>query len=158
MCIRDRRYSDDGDTSLGLLYIDEHFYGYTLEDTFNVNTIAGRARIPEGIYMIDFHQEASPFTKQYQKTRSWFSWHLQLKNVEGFKNVYIHNGGTHEDSKGSILISKGLDISDSRTFLQGSKETFEEFYGIISDYLNADTPVRIEVLNEYWIEEIKTKN
>lgn len=149
------RYSDDGETTLGLLYIDGSFYCYTLEDTYREVKIPGKTRIPAGSYKVDFIKEETSLTLLYRKTRDWFDYHLEIKNVPGFVGVYIHNGGTSADTEGCLLIADGITANDTVKTLTNSRQTYEEFYKLIGGKLRNNTTVNITIYNENWIDQLK---
>jgi hypothetical protein len=149
------RYSDDGQTTVGLLYINGSFYCYTLEDTFNEEKVPGETRIPEGTYNIGFREEETEFTRTYkERYPEWFSWHLQLQNVPGFDSIYIHNGGDPTDTEGCILVSDSLSISDETTVFSNSRNTFNRLYRFLSDKLENSIPVRIVIRDEKWYKDL----
>jgi hypothetical protein len=149
------RYTDDGETTLGLLYIDDEFYCYTLEDTFREIKVQGKTRIPAGTYNVDFIKQITPLTLTYRKTRDWFDYHLEIKNVPGFTGVYIHNGGTSADTEGCLLIAHGISANNTTKMLTSSRQTFEEFYKLIGHRLRNDYTVTITIYNENWIDQLK---
>ena len=59
------RYSDDGDSTMGLLFIDGKFECHTLEDEHRDVKKPGETRIPEGKYKVNFRNERTPLTKKY---------------------------------------------------------------------------------------------
>lgn len=63
------RYIDDGQTTLGLLFLRKKFFAYTLEDTHREEKMAGETRIPAGNYKIDFNKNLTDLTKKYRETR-----------------------------------------------------------------------------------------
>jgi hypothetical protein len=74
-----QRYSDGGDSTLGLLFIDGQFNGYTLEDEHRDVKVADETRIPAGRYEIKFREAAaSKMNQRYQSKYPWFTWHLWL--------------------------------------------------------------------------------
>lgn len=153
LTLRLMRYSDDGNTTLGLIYIADSFYCYSLEDTFQLQKVAGATRIPAGTYDIDFRKEESPLTKKYrEKYPDWFTFHLQLDNVPGFENIYIHSGGTATDTEGCLLVSDSLNVSDKAKFLTNSRSTFKRLYNFTSKELNSGKKVRIQILDENWFQ------
>lgn len=153
LTLRLKRYSDDGQTTLGLVYLGEHFYCYSLEDTFQLQKVAGQTRIPAGTYTINFREEESPLTKKYRdKYPDWFTFHLQLQNVPGFENIYIHSGGTSEDTAGCLLVSDSFNISDKAKFLTNSRATFKKLYNFLSKELKAGKQVRIQIFDENWFQ------
>lgn len=149
------RYSDDGETTIGLLNIDRQFYCYTLEDTFHEAKIKGKTRIAAGIYSVEFRSETTELTLKYRdRYPEWFTFHLQLQNVPGFDSIYMHNGGDHTDTDGCILVSDSLNINNQKTFLSNSRETFKRLYGYLTEQLDKNIPIRIIIYDEDWIKKI----
>ena len=147
------RYFDDGETTLGLLFTDDTFFCYTLEDTFNEVKIHGKTRIPAGKYKLNFNMNETPLTLKYRQKYTWFSFHLEVKNVKDFKSVYIHSGGTHEHTEGCILISTGLNVTDTTKFLNQSRQTFRDFYLKISSKLKSNENIRLFIFDENWFSD-----
>ena len=149
------RFSDDGETTIGMLTVNGKFYCYTLEDTFHKEKIAGETRIPAGTYNIRYRKEETELTMKYrERYYEWFTWHLQLQDVPGFDSVYIHNGGDHTNTEGCILVSDSLNVSSEKTFLTNSRETYRRLYGYIREQLDNNVPVRITIYNEEWINKL----
>jgi uncharacterized protein (UPF0333 family) len=150
------RFHDDGQTTLGLLYVNNNFYCYTLEDTKREIKKDGETRIPTGYYEVNFLQEKTDMTKKYQlQFPDWFTYHLHLKNVPGFSRIYIHNGGTHKDTRGCILVSDSLNIAKDNTFLSNSKKTFEMLYKFLFKEISDGKKIYISVKNESWFSNLK---
>ncbi len=149
------RYYNDGDTTVGLLLINKRFYCYTLEDAYHELKIAGKTRIPAGTYAVLFKKELTPFTKIMRRHYPWFTWHLELQKVSGFTSVYIHNGGDSGDTDGCILVSDRLTINPQKPVLTHSRETFKRLYLFLSEKLENNTPVRIVVEDEKWMNNLK---
>ena len=149
------RYSDDGQTTVGLLYLADQFYCYTLEDTFHKVKVPGETRIPAGTYEVKFMPHVTPLTEKY-RTRypEWFTFHLHLQNVPNFTGIYIHNGGTFKDTEGCILVSDSLTMSDEATFLSNSRNTFKMLYQHLSTLLNQQKRIIIKVQDEKWAQEL----
>ncbi len=149
------RYSDDGSTTIGLLYLNGFFYCYTLEDTKRDEKIAGITRIPAGRYELDFIRYETELTKKYRKIfPDWFNYHLEIKNVPGFQGIYMHSGGDHEDTNGCLLVSDNLNISGDNKFLTNSKNTFKRLYTYLSGEIESGTKVRIIIRDEAWIAKL----
>lgn len=149
------RYLDDGETTLGLIFLRNKFFAYTLEDAHNEVKIAKKTRIPSGIYLIDFNKNETDLTKIYRKNyRGWFDFHLEIKEIPNFQNVYIHVGNTHEHTEGCILIADGVSAGTSKS-LQYSRNAYERFYKTISALIKSDEKVNIQILNEDWFEKSK---
>ncbi|MFW5761690.1 MAG: DUF5675 family protein [Cyclobacteriaceae bacterium] len=147
------RYHDDGETTLGLLFIENTFYCYTLEDTYRQKKIASQTRIPAGTYRVDFNRHETPLTLKYRKTRPWFNYHLQLKDVPEFTGIYIHNGSNHEHTAGCLLVANGILATDQQKLLNNSRVTFEKLYKLLSRKIDSGEKIRIKIENEQWFEK-----
>ena len=155
LTIRLLRYFDDGETTVGMLLINNRFYCYTLEDTYHEIKVAGETRIAAGTYSIKFRTELSPFTlTMRERYPEWFTYHLELLNVPGFKHIYIHNGGDNTDTKGCILVSDSITVNNENTFFSNSRETFRRLYLFVSEQLNNNVPVRIIIDDEKWMNNL----
>ena len=145
------RYLDDGETTIGLLYVNDAFYCYTLEDTFQKVKIAGSTRIPAGRYAIKFREEETELTQEY-RTRypEWFVYHLELQNVPQFSAVYIHNGGDHTDTEGCILVSDSISVEDENTYLTNSRTTFKRLYVFLQQQMTESKKIFIDIKDELW--------
>jgi hypothetical protein len=149
------RYLDDGETTLGLIFLRNKFFAYTLEDAHNEVKIEKKTRIPAGVYKVDFNKNLTDLTKKYRNTYgSWFDFHLEIKHIPNFQNVYIHVGNTHDHSDGCILIADGVSAGTSKS-LQYSRNAFERFYKTTSALLKSNEPVTIQIINEDWFERSK---
>jgi len=148
------RYFDDGETTLGLLFLENKFFCYTLEDTFQEIKVKGKTRIPGGTYKLNFRREETGLTKKYRETRPWFDYHLEIKNVPDFSGVYIHCGSTHEDTEGCLLIADSIYSYDEKRTIFNSQKTFERFYKYLKTKLDEGEYARIKILDETWFNKI----
>ena len=149
------RYSDDGTTTIGLLYLNGFFYCYTLEDTFREVKIAGQTRIPAGKYSIDFIRHETELTMKYRSLfPEWFHFHLEIKNVPNYTGVYIHSGGDHTHTAGCLLVSDSLSVKNETKFLTNSKKTFRRLYTYLRTELEKGTPVRLVMRDEAWFAKL----
>lgn len=151
MTLELNRYKEDGDSTLGTLHINGKFFCYTLEDAFQKEKIKGKTRIPAGTYMVDFNRVLTNKTKRYRESdyaSEWFTYHLHLKNVPGFEGIYIHNGGTHEDTYGCILVSKEYNDKVKPITLTRSRETFKELYIKLKQQIEQGVKIQIIIRNK----------
>jgi len=152
------RYSDDGQTTLGLIFIRNEFFSYTLEDTFREEKIKNETRIPAGIYDVDFLKFETGLTKRYREKYSWFNYHLEIKKVENYSNVYIHIGNNSSHTAGCLLLADGVDASSVQKSIIHSRLAFKRFYVRMSDLLNTGEKIRINILDEAWFKKANLQN
>jgi hypothetical protein len=121
------------------------FQGYTLEDEARPYKQPGETRIPAGSYEIDLQLIDTPLTIKYRAKYPWFKKHLEIKNVPGFKGVYIHIGNFDADTAGCVLLG---DNADNNVIgpgsISNSTAAFRRFYENIYPHL----PVTLVVKNE----------
>ena len=146
------RYLDDGQTTLGMLFVHKKFFAYILEDTYHEVKVPGATRIPAGVYRLDFHREMTPKTQQYREEFPWFDFHLEIKEVPGFRNIYLHVGNTHIDTEGCLLIADGVNTNSTVKMIQYSRLAYERFYKTMSALLRSDAEVHIQIVDETWFE------
>jgi len=149
------RYSDDGTTTVGLLYLNGFFYCYTLEDTHRDIKMAGQTRIPAGKYNLDFVRHDTKLTLKYRaQFPDWFHYHLEIQNVPNFTGVYIHSGGDHTHTDGCLLVSDSLSIKNTTKFLTNSKNTYKRLYIYLEKEIEKGTPARLIVRDEAWFAKL----
>lgn len=139
------RFYDNGDATIGIMMVDSKFEAFTLEDEKRTKKVNGETRIPAGLYFIEFQKIVTPKTKSYRNRYEWFTFHLEIKKVSGFTNVYLHVGNYDTDTDGCILLGTTAD-SDSGVIGRSTK-AFKRFYEKVSEVLEAGEQVSIRVLN-----------
>lgn len=153
------RYIDDGETTLGLIFLRNKFFAYTLEDTHRDEKVRGKTRIPAGIYSVGYSpvdSSHSRITQDYLRNfKPWFTRHLHLKNVPGFEGIYIHVGNNHENTDGCLLIADGVTAGINQKSLRDSRNAYQRFYKIIAALLDSNESVNIQILNEDWFDRSK---
>jgi len=141
------RLFDTGDATGGVLYIDEAFECFTLEDEHRKQKVAGETRIPEGIYELGVREVLSNMTKKYRERRSLrdlFDWHLHVKNVPNFEYVYIHIGNDDDDTEGCILVGGTLTADG---FLGNSTEYYKNLYTKVRNAQRNGDKVTIRIVD-----------
>lgn len=151
------RYVDDGNTTLGLLFIEKKFFAYTLEDTHRDEKIPGGTRIPEGHYKLSINESLSPLTQRYRNRFNWFSYHIEIKEIPNYDKVYVHIGNTHKDTEGCILIADGVNAANPEKMILQSQKAYERFYKIVFPKINQNEPLTINILNENWFKRLTKK-
>ena len=155
------RVSDDGETTTGLLFVNDRFYCYTLEDTGQKTGQLSESRIPAGTYPLTMNTSArDELTNTYRDLfPEWFSDHLQLNNIPGYPSVYIHHGGNHGDcSSGCILVSDSIRTQTQQTALINSLTTYQRLYQFIAQQLAGGKAHRITIHDESWIKKLNPES
>ena len=150
-----QRYSDDGESSLGLMFtgFDKAklpFAGYTLEDEARAVKVAKETRIPAGIYELRLLKVLSPMTERYRaKFPDWFTWHVQIMNVQNFQYVYIHIGNEEKDTDACVLLGDTANnnaVADG--FIGESTQAYKRWYQQVVPHLEAGGQAFIEIRDE----------
>ena len=130
------RYSHQEEDTLSLIFVDGKFFCYGLEDEYRSQKVKGETRIPEGCYALDFLEQDTPLTLKYRDRYSWFTHHLEVKDVPNFSNIYIHIGNKEGDTAGCLLVGNEVNSNtEGYGFLKNSRVTFEKLYKQISKRL-----------------------
>ncbi|WP_209331852.1 DUF5675 family protein [Lunatimonas salinarum] len=146
------RYLDDGQTTLGLLFLKNRFFAYTLEDAHRDSKLAGKTRIPEGTYPLELNRVETPLTQRYRNRFAWFDYHIEIMQIPNFSRVYIHIGNSHADTEGCILIADGVNAADPQKMITHSRLAFERFYKTLHPMLDQGEKLTIQVLDEDWFD------
>lgn len=143
-----KRSECNDDFTRGELFIDGEFFCYTLEDTERDVKIYGETAIPRAIYKIGFRELDTPKTVKYLKRfPDFFSYHLEIKNVEGFTGVLCHIGNFVTDTEGCLLLGDGKG-GDTGALITSSTTAFTRFYKKVSQALNDGVEVVLEITGE----------
>lgn len=127
-----------GDTfTVGKLYKDDQYIGYTLEDKVRevigapVETWKqfGNTAIPTGTYKV-----LITMSNRFKMKLP------QLLDVPGFSGVRIHTGNSSADTEGCILVGSVWDGKSD--WVGGSKTAFSPLLAMIED---SETPVTINI-------------
>lgn len=147
-----QRYSDNGESSLGLWFTDKKFDGYTLEDEARTVKVAGETRIPAGTYELRLREVITKLTEQYRAKYPWFIWHIELVGVPGFSAVYVHVGNDDDDTDACILRGDTANNNAAATgFIGHSGPNFERWYKRMQPHLTAGGKAFVTIRDESWL-------
>ena len=62
-----KRFADNGNATLGILYVNGVFECFTVEDEERDVKVSGETRVPEGVYAINLRSEGGFHTKYASK-------------------------------------------------------------------------------------------
>jgi len=146
-----KRFADNNDTTLGILYIDGIFQCFTVEDEERSTKVKGETRIPNGVYKIALRKEGGYHTKYAAKYGSMHKgmlcifnqpgWKIVKDNME-FQYILIHTGNTDEHTMGCLLVN---DAVSGKTFTGSSSvDAYKNMYPIVASALERGEEVSIE--------------
>lgn len=138
------RYADNGETTLGMLFLNGKPFCFTLEDQFRAVKVSGDTRIPEGKYDIKYKLDGThndEYKKKYGAKHFGMLW---LQNVPNFQYILIHIGNNEKDTEGCLLV--GVTADSSNFTIGGSTVAYEKLYPIVASALNKGEKVTIEYI------------
>lgn len=143
MKIRVERVKNNGNTTIGNLYIDDIFQCNTLEDEPRDTKIYGETRIPAGKYTIAFRTVGGFHEKYKERFPEFHVGMLHITNVPGFEYILIHIGNTDRDTAGCLLVGK----ADGWKLIN-STATYKELYKKVAAALLSGEKVEIEYVDQ----------
>lgn len=147
MRIKVIRYSDNGESTLGLLFIDDKFESYTLEDGWRFSKIKGETRIPNGEYKIALRTEGG-FHKKYSEKYDFHEGMLHIQHVPNYEYILIHSGNSSDHTAGCLLVGDTAnDNTKSRGFIGKSRDAYKDMYLKVIAAIKNNERVIIEYKN-----------
>jgi hypothetical protein len=147
-----KRFADNGDTTLGALYINGIFKCFTVEDEERKGAkVQHETRVPNGIYNIGLRTEGGFHEKFKVKFPAFHKGMLCIYNApdwkivndgKTFQFILIHTGNTDEHTSGCLLLNYGV---DGKKFIgSDSVGAYSDVYPIILKALQNKESVSIE--------------
>jgi len=159
------RFQFGSDATNSLLFIDQKFECYGLEDEIRDKKVMHETAIPKGEYEIKFRTVGGFHTREKARYDKKFGagWHagmLELQDVPGFQFILIHTGNSDENSSGCYLLGstqQDLDLSKDG-FIGSSRLAYESFYPKVRDSLLNGEKVTMEFKDVYDQKELSNKS
>ena len=141
------RISPQKDSTNGLLFIDDKFVAYTLEDEERATKVYAETAIPRGTYKIKFRKEGGFHTRYSKKYSDIHLGMLELQDVPEFEFILIHPGNTDENTAGCILIGDSQENNYIKKdgFIGSSVQAYRRVYPVIAKALENGEKVTIEI-------------
>jgi len=139
------RYNSQEDYTDGLLFIDDSFECYTIEDEGRTVKVYGETRIPDGRYKIQLRNEGG-FHKKYLE-KFGVDLHkgmLWVKDVPNFEHILIHIGNSDNDTAGCLLV--GSTANKDKGFIGGSTAAYKSMYVKVRDAILRGEEVTINYM------------
>ena len=153
------------DATNSLLFIDDVFECYGLEDEVRDKKVYSETAIPLGEYEIKFRTVGGFHTRTKARYDAKYGegWHLgmlELQDVPNFEFILVHSGNTDESTAGCYLVGntqQDLDVSKDG-FIGSSRTAYEKMYPKVRDALVAGDKVTIKYSNVNLKESISNKS
>ena len=154
MRITVKRFADNGDSTLGALFIDGIFQCFTVEDEERGQKVKGETRIPNGVYKVALRKEGGYHAKYTTKYGSMHkgmlcifnkpNWKIE-KDGMSFQYILIHTGNTDDHTMGCLLVNNAV---SAQTFTGSSSvDAYKKIYPIIASELERGGEVSIEYID-----------
>jgi len=121
------RFDFGDDFTVGVMFIDDAFECFTMEDAKRDVKIDGVTCIPAGIYPLTLRKEGAMIKRYQAKFGAVHKGMLWLRDVENFKYVYFHIGNDAEDTNGCILVGEAYSKA-ARGFVGNSTRAYRNIY------------------------------
>ena len=138
MNIKLLRFSQKKDATTGMLFVDNIFQCFTLEDVHRDVKVPGKTRIPAGRYkisLVNWGDMNSRYLKKFGQ--DFHKGMLILHDIPNFTGILIHMGNTPEHTEGCILV--GSTANPELGTITSSEEAYRRIYPPIRDAIIANS-------------------
>ena len=148
MNIKIVRYSDNGESTLGLLFVDGEFFCHTLEDTHRDVKVPGHTRIPVGHHKLELRAVGGMTKKYARRFPDMHRGMLWLRHVKGFTYVYIHTGNDKSHSDGCILVADNANNNTiNNGFIGSSTPAYKRLYEHVIEAMDRGETVWVRIVD-----------
>ncbi len=146
-----KRFHDDGDTTLGVFFINGVAQCFMVEDQEQTKKVWGEMRIPNGVFEVSLRAEGG-FHNRYKSRFGQRDGMLCVHNAPNwkivqdgitFQYVLIHIGNTDDDTAGCLLPNTSVSFGTMKGL--GSTTAYNKIYPTIHKALKSGEQVTIEV-------------
>lgn len=139
------RYHAQADSTTGLLFLNNQFMCYTLEDQYQTEKVPGETCIPKGTYRICLRTEGMSHSRYAKRFPQMHKGMLHITDVPGFKWILIHIGNTDDDTAGCILVGNGVQSEPGQSRLTNSTVAYQMLYPRVAEALLDEEMVWLDV-------------
>lgn len=146
-----RAYRNDLST-LGVLLVNGRFRCYTLEDAVRDHKIHGQTAIPEGHYRLTLRTAGGMNARYASKFPTIHKGMLRLRDVPGFRWVYLHIGNFIRDTEGCILVGDdplNPDAVSPAYRVMRSTDAYLSLYNLVSTAIERSEECSVDVINSF---------
>lgn len=143
------RLESDGESTLGILFINGVFECFILEDEYRAVKEAGETRIPSGPYQITLRKEGGMHPRYADRYGDMHKGMLWIRNVANFSYCYFHTGVRDDDTAGCLLVGttildRNLD-GNGEMLLGRSRDAYRKFYPKVAKMVENGRRVNITI-------------
>ena len=141
-----RRLSDKHST-VSDVYVDDRWICFGLEDEPRKVKVAGKTRIPAGLYPVKVRTEGGFHSRYAKRFPEFHKGMLHIQDIPDFTFVLIHCGNTHEHTAGCLLVGDDAYTNYGDMRLVSSSAAYERLYKRVIDTALAED-LTIEYVDE----------
>lgn len=132
-----KRVRQGKNSTLSELYVDGLFQCYVLEDSIRDHKIKGQTCIPAGRYSLGLNYWGGMNTVYKKRFPDMHQGMIEIKDVPGFSNIYIHIGNTHADTAGCLLVGTYFHRDKNRGDYEvyQSQKAYQNLYEAVIEYV-----------------------
>lgn len=142
MQVHVKRFVNYSKCTVALLYVDNIFFGYVLEDVGRLIKVKGQTRIKAGKYKLNL-QKAGRLHEYYTKKYPFHKGMIHLNNVPEFQGVMFHIGNFDSDTEGCLLVGSSHNVNVQSVL--SSTAAYKSFYIIVAEALEKGLIVELEI-------------
>ena len=144
------RYSENGESTLGLLFIDGKFECYTLEDEHRDIKVKAETRIQSGTYQVKLRTIGTHHQRYSKKFPDIHKGMLHVQDVPEFTNILIHIGNNDDNTAGCLLVGDSSINNLTRAGqINNSTYAYKRMYAKVAKVLARGEDVYITYYNEH---------
>ena len=141
-----KRVADDGETSLGVIYLDGVAFCGSVEDQEQKGAkIMHESRVSNGIYRLALREEGGYHFRYKEKYADMHegmlciyndkNWNLNCPDGKSFQYILVHTGNTDDHTSGCLLPNFAIDFKAGRGSRSG--DAYKELYPILRDSIKS---------------------
>lgn len=143
------RFTSDHDSTLALMFVEQRWECFGLEDEYRDVKVPRDTRIPAGTYRLSLHR-SSRFQPEYR--RRFGPTHagmIHLLDVPGFSWILIHCGNHDGDTDGCLLVGDVVtgNTRTSEGWIGNSRDAYRRVCLPLVERLAAGEPGAIIILD-----------
>lgn len=129
MFVEVKRVKQGKNSTLSEIYVDGVFFCYGLEDLVRERKIKGVTAIPAGKYKLGLNRYGAMNARYSRLYPALHQGMIEIRDIPGFKYVYIHIGNNFGDTAGCLLVGDRYEEDDDDDYvLLRSAKTYKKLY------------------------------